>query len=429
MSILFTIPPKYQKYKKPVSIYVRISDTIKFQLFASSGFKVKPRYWNFDPKAKEKLKKNFKPVPLTKAEKEKKLRVLSNNVLDELKIHISNKFEIAKANRDTYPVIDSKWLKDVIQEFRGEVRHLDENIFVNFFQGYIKRKSKDTFNPILERVREFGEIKGRQYRIIEINSDWAAGYVSWLISLKYTPGYINQELSHIKRVVKDAKKNNHDISELDLSDWKTLKDIEKTKLGVVYLNDDEVDKVFNCDVSDSPMLDNMKNILLVSCYTGLRYSDVHKVRLEAVINNKIEVHIQKKSSEKITVPIHPRVKTLLLKKPIKKISNTHFNDHIGKLIKKAGINEPVTNAKRRIEKIGGKDRRVRAVITAPKYEFVTSHTGRRSFCSNFYGKIPTPLLMKLSGHSSETNLLRYIGKTSDDAADIFLEKFGQDEKI
>lgn len=41
---------------------------------------------------------------------------------------------------------------------------------------------------------------------------------------------------------------------------------------------------------------------------------------------------------------------------------------------------------------------------------ISSHIGRRSFASNNYGKIPTPLLMIATGHKSELMFLKYIGK-------------------
>ena len=41
----------------------------------------------------------------------------------------------------------------------------------------------------------------------------------------------------------------------------------------------------------------------------------------------------------------------------------------------------------------------------------TSHIGRRSFATNNYGTIPTALLIGVTGHSTETMFLEYIGKT------------------
>ena len=54
--------------------------------------------------------------------------------------------------------------------------------------------------------------------------------------------------------------------------------------------------------------------------------------------------------------------------------------------------------------------RRKEIVNAPKYEFVTSHIMRRSFASNYYGKIETPLLMNITGHSKESTFLTYIGR-------------------
>ena len=47
-----------------------------------------------------------------------------------------------------------------------------------------------------------------------------------------------------------------------------------------------------------------------------------------------------------------------------------------------------------------------------KYELVTSHICRRSFATNYYGEINTSLLISATGHSTEVQFLRYVGKKS-----------------
>lgn len=44
-----------------------------------------------------------------------------------------------------------------------------------------------------------------------------------------------------------------------------------------------------------------------------------------------------------------------------------------------------------------------------KYSLISSHDLRRSFATNYFGKIPTPILMQIRGHSKETTFLSYIG--------------------
>lgn len=47
-------------------------------------------------------------------------------------------------------------------------------------------------------------------------------------------------------------------------------------------------------------------------------------------------------------------------------------------------------------------------ILVEKWQAITSHIGRRTFATNFYGRIPTPLLMEATGHSTEQIFMKYI---------------------
>jgi len=46
----------------------------------------------------------------------------------------------------------------------------------------------------------------------------------------------------------------------------------------------------------------------------------------------------------------------------------------------------------------------------PKHELMRTHDLRRSFATNLYGKIPTVVIMAITGHGTEQMLLKYIGK-------------------
>jgi integrase len=54
---------------------------------------------------------------------------------------------------------------------------------------------------------------------------------------------------------------------------------------------------------------------------------------------------------------------------------------------------------------------------------MASHDLRRSFATNFFGKIPTPVLMEMTGHSREATFMSYIGRdpNRDAVADQFME--------
>jgi integrase len=58
----------------------------------------------------------------------------------------------------------------------------------------------------------------------------------------------------------------------------------------------------------------------------------------------------------------------------------------------------------------------------PKYELITSHSMRKSFATNYFGKIET-ILMDITGHSRESTFLSYIGENpnKDAVSGVFME--------
>ena len=57
----------------------------------------------------------------------------------------------------------------------------------------------------------------------------------------------------------------------------------------------------------------------------------------------------------------------------------------------------------------------------PKYNYISSHTGRRTFATLHYNKIPTPIIMRVTGHKKESTFLEYINQNNDDHLDTFLD--------
>ena len=102
-----------------------------------------------------------------------------------------------------------------------------------------------------------------------------------------------------------------------------------------------------------------------------------------------------------------------------KISLVHFNEHIKDVCEAAQLYAPTKGRK----KLKHNEPTVQGVY--PKYEVISSHVCRRSFATNFYGRIPTPILIGITGHGSERMFLLYIGKTTYDNAHQMIEYFSK----
>lgn len=90
------------------------------------------------------------------------------------------------------------------------------------------------------------------------------------------------------------------------------------------------------------------------------------------------------------------------------LTNGDFNKHIKTIARMAGISELIKFS----HKKHGKD----VIETKPKFEWITSHTCRRSFCTNeFLAGTPVELIMKISGHKSVKDFYKYIRITPEEA--------------
>jgi len=177
------------------------------------------------------------------------------------------------------------------------------------------------------------------------------------------------------------------------------------KKSFVTLNEAELAAIRKAKLPEE--LEPARDWLVISSYTGQRVSDFLRFdncMLETIDAKKYLSFVQQKTGKQILLPMHPVVLEVLknnngcfpAKIPIQK-----YNKQIKEVARLAGINHRVTVRKRR---------GFRAFLqTIPKWEAVSSHIGRRSFATNFYGRIPTPLLMEATGHGTEEMFLRYIG--------------------
>lgn len=184
----------------------------------------------------------------------------------------------------------------------------------------------------------------------------------------------------------------------------------------IYLNESELQQLKNKDFSKSPYLDRVRDWFLLLAWTGCRFSDLEKVGKTDIKNGFITFR-QQKTNNKVTIPLHPVVLEILEKYDYnlpEPISNQRFNEYIKEVAKLANISskESVTMTK------GGQ------LITESynKWELISSHTGRRSFCTNMYKRgLPTLMIMSISGHKTEKSFLKYIKVKQSEHAGMMAE--------
>ena len=186
------------------------------------------------------------------------------------------------------------------------------------------------------------------------------------------------------------------------------------KIDSIYLSETEVQSIFDLDLSDSPHLDLARDVFLLGCYTTLRYSDVSRIKPHHVIEegSKCYLNIYNQKTEKPTiVPLKPEALHILAKyeNEIPKTYEQKVNKYIKEVGKMAGIDNQVEI----IEKRGG----LKLKKVVPKYQLIMTHTARRSGVTNMCLRgIDTLLIMKITNHASEKDLLKYIRISREESA-------------
>jgi site-specific recombinase XerD len=179
------------------------------------------------------------------------------------------------------------------------------------------------------------------------------------------------------------------------------------------LTEDEILQLQEVADFDDPEQELVRDVFVIGCFTGMRFSDYSVFDPASIVKNRMSF-IQVKTGAKITIPIHPAVNTILAKYDYN-LPPVPVNNKFNQIIKKVGEKMPSMHVPF-TKQITYKREVVEEVKM--KYEYLQTHTARRSFCSNEYLKGTDPLvIMAISGHKSHKSFMRYIKVTNEQFAD------------
>ena len=196
----------------------------------------------------------------------------------------------------------------------------------------------------------------------------------------------------------------------------TVKEITEAKK--VYLNEDEILRIASLELPPGSGLVRSRDVFLVGCWTGQRFSDYCRLSSEDILSFKVNGQLrfafrlrQKKTGAEVYIPIlYPEVMEILARwnGRLPAVKASSLNHDIKLICRMAGIGETVKIE----ERIGG--RQVTSI--APKCNLVSSHTARRSFITNLYleGRLTEMQIRSISGHRSAMAFRRYICCSSKD---------------
>ena len=399
----------------PVYVYVYLTSTLRQEV--RTGLLVRRESWNSE------LQRGV-DHSIAIAELNDKLDRLENHLLKELN-NLSNKSG----------GISKNWLLDHVNSCFYRVNITKSNLLLYQIEQYIelaptkrvKRTgsiglSTNTIRNLMrfyELIEAFEEYLGESIDLMILDHARVQKLQEWLLSVKgYSVNNAGLQLKLLKMVCKQAERNGvegHSYTRHIESFTQRSKDrILQT------LSFEEIERIKNLSSLPST-LENTRRWMMIGLFIGQRVSDLLKLTPQNIRKAELGVYVdllQQKTEKHVTIGVvDAKVIQILEDYFPYLISAQQFNKQIKQICQLAEITEMVkgykTCEKTRRRKLG----------VYPKYSLISSHDLRRSFATNYFGKIPTPILMQITGHSKETTFLSYIGAqvNKDAYADAFIK--------
>ena len=347
--------------------------------------------------------------------------------LSDLQSHIFKNYS------ELITIPDRAWLINTIDNFHNPEAHKGKAITLfSFIRDFIDRAptrtTPKTGNPVCYKqireyertfyyLKEFARDKNREVDFKDITLDFYHDFVQYLQSEKTVikksgkaikePGLAKNTIG---KKIQTLKIFLNAASDQGVNENRQYKSHRFTAISEetesIYLNETELQAIYELDLSDKPCLDKVRDLFIIGCWTGLRYSDWNKVNPGNIKDGFIELK-QAKTGGAVVIPLHPTIEAVMKKydgELPRVISNQKFNDYLKDIADQAGLNEKVHKS---ITKGG-----IKVSTAYYKHQLVTTHTGRRSFATNLYkAGLPSLTIMNITGHKTEAAFLKYIKVT------------------
>ena len=348
-------------------------------------------------------------------------------------------------NRFGLVVPTQKMMKDKVDEIirkrnieaGGVIENEEEQYLVSFAIKYREEsdKSYETKKSYLTTINkriEFENTFKTKLRFIDIDINFYNKFNNWLLNstykkgdeeIHYTKNYIGSLFKNISKFMNVSQGKVHEFTGHKDSEFKILDE----EVDTIYLTQNEIQKIYDLEITEELLrkhgyenqnlkitiksLSEERDRFLFGCYTALRHSDYSRLDALHFKDDIIRIWTVKKD-KKVFIPMHYQLRELLKRRnnilpgPI---SDQKHNKQIKVIGKLAGINEEVILSKTR----GGK----RIETVKYKYEFITSHTARRSGATNMYlAGIDLKFIQDILGHAKIEQTISYIKVSAEDNA-------------
>jgi site-specific recombinase XerD len=410
------------KANQDTYIILRLAENKKTFKFYTD-LKITPKDWNPKTGEARKTYRGFSDFNKLLLERKKSLKELHEKLKNENSYTTENlrrmfyeKYEkIEKVEHNTN---DFKNLTDFAQYFLDTVK--------TTINGKAKTEGTKIQNKqTLTILKGFETAKHKRITFDKVTLDFYHDFIDYLTKTKkLSPNTIGRHIKTLKLFLNEATERGVNTKfDYRSKRFKALSEpVEK-----IYLTEGELLKIYKHDFSKNKKLDKTRDLFIVGCYTGLRFSDFSQLTTDNINNEQIKVKPQK-TGETVVIPIHWTVKEILEKysetaKGLpRSISNQKMNEYLKDMGEEVEINDSII-----VNTVKGG---LRAQTTVPKYKLIATHTARRSFASNLYlSGFPAISIMKITGHKTEKSFMGYLRISQEENANQLQKHWSANTKL
>ena len=398
------IKPNYVAYDGKTPLYLRYNYSRTSRTFISTGYNIKPEHWDTKKRWIKRACPNYEEI---------------NSVLTKITSKLGEILIYAKEN-SLNATVDFV-LTELEKNREYEQRSNRVDIF-DALERYIVEKASSVsedqvkdYKTLRKHLTNFKPYSSQPVTFRNLNLKFYNEFMDYLYYKAIKPdgtiGLLTNSAGKVVRLLKGfvnyqvARKI---IPPIDLKHFKVVEE----EADAVYLNEKELAKIYALNLSGDKQLEEIRDVFIVGCFTGLRYSDLSTLSPEHIDLENGNINLkQRKVHKAVVIPMIDYVPEILKKYnyDLPKIPSYTFNERV----KELGL---IAELKQQVEVVRKKGKNREKKIFE-KWEMISSHTCRRSFCTNVYlSGFPAEELMRISGHKSPAAFMRYIKVDNQQAA-------------
>jgi len=394
MTVNFYLDKKSNKTEKTIFMYIRgIGKTIVIH----TGERIDPKLWD---RKRQIAKKSYVGSPEL------------NTYLNYLREKVKREYRLI-VSEDTKSELSNDVIRDAIKNLFQKPKNIDSaQLFYDALDRFICVRGTDRrvrtlkkYRTLMQHLKEFQKANQFELSFTNINMKFFELFTSFLMkNLNHTNNTIGKYISTLKSFLNWAVEHKM-CKNIEYRKFKVYQE----KSDITALTEEELFSIYNLGLSNNTTLEKVRDVFCFGCFTGQRFSDIVNLQRKDIRASTWALHSYK-TKDHLLIPLNLFASAILDKyknneNPLPIISHQKTNMYIKEICKLAKIDEILTVVKYR-----GAER---IETTAPKYNFITTHTARRTFVTLSLEKGMRPeTLMEITGHKDYKTFKRYIKITS-----------------